>query len=61
MIYTVRIEPLTLEADSIEQAQEYATNYFQDQTFEVRLDEIEEGDTELEQQKENTRQGRDEI
>lgn len=56
MIYTVDVR-VTLEAESVEQAAEFATDYFQDKDFEVREEEVHEGDLD----RENIRQGRVDV
>lgn len=43
MVFTIKIDPLVLEAESIEQAQELADDYFHSNEFETNLNEISEG------------------
>ena len=45
MVFTIKIDPLVLEADSVEHAKELADEYFHSKEFSVRLAEIEEGRT----------------
>ena len=45
MVFTIKIDPLVLEAETIEQAKKLADKYFHSKEFEVRLSEIEEGRT----------------
>lgn len=47
MTYTVKIKPLLVDASSVEEALELATDYFKGKEFKVRLSEIEEGQSEV--------------
>jgi hypothetical protein len=45
MVFTIKIDPLVLEAETTEQAKRLADEYFHSKRFEVRLSEIEEEGT----------------